>query len=88
MSVDIAQLGTRAVERPVDPGNSGMCPECLEVVKFRARHKDRQVIANVYVDGKWDRVEQFHADCYTKAGAPHGPISADQRHGNRTVPNS
>jgi hypothetical protein len=30
------------------------------------------VIANVYVDGTWDRVEHFHAECYEAAERPYG----------------
>ena len=31
-----------------------------------------QVICNVYVKGRWDRVEHFHAPCYEEAGQPFG----------------
>ena len=41
-------------------------------MKFVARAQLRQVIANVYVSGTWDRVEHFHADCYPEAGEPYG----------------
>lgn len=49
------------------------CPSCGERVKFRARHRDEQVICNVYENGVWNRVEQYHAECYQKEGEPHGP---------------
>ncbi|MHB8505418.1 MAG: hypothetical protein ACYDEN_06840 [Acidimicrobiales bacterium] len=65
---------SRAVLRPVDPGNDVSCAHCGEPVKFVARHHLRQVIANVYVAGRWNRVEHFHEDCYQAAGAPHGGI--------------
>ncbi len=68
-------LKSRAVERPVEPGNSAMCAHCGAPVKFVARAQLRQVIANVYVDGSWDRVEHYHADCYTEAGHPYGPAT-------------
>jgi hypothetical protein len=42
-------------------------------VKFVARAQLRQVIANVYIDGAWARVEHFHSDCYGEAGEPYGP---------------
>jgi hypothetical protein len=63
---------SRAVERPIEPGNSAICVHCGAPVKFVARAQLRQVIANVYVDGNWDRVEHFHADCYVEANQPYG----------------
>jgi hypothetical protein len=30
------------------------------------------VIANVYDNGTWIRVEHYHADCYDEAGQPYG----------------
>ena len=65
-------MTSRAVERPIEAGNSAMCTHCGEPVKFVARAHLRQVIANVYVDGTWDRVEHFHAECYETAGHPYG----------------
>ena len=64
---------SRAVERPIDPGNSVRCAHCGTLVKFAARQRGRQVIANVYVDGRWARVEQFHPRCYRAAAYPYGP---------------
>ena len=66
-------MNSRAVVRPVEPGNSAVCAHCGTPVKFVARAQLRQVIANVYVSGTWDRVEHFHADCYGEAGEPYGP---------------
>ena len=63
---------SRAVVRPIEPGNSAMCVHCGAQVKFVARAQLRQVIANVYEDGNWVRVEHFHAECYDKAGQPYG----------------
>ena len=63
---------SRAVERPIEAGNSALCAHCGEPVKFVARAHLRQVIANVYVDGTWARVEHFHAECYGGAGQPYG----------------
>lgn len=63
---------SRAVVRLIEAGSTAECPECGERVKFRARHRDQQVICNVYVDGVWDRVEQYHAECYETAEQPHG----------------
>jgi len=69
-------LTSRAVERPIEAGNSAVCAFCGEPVKFVARAHLRQVIANVYVDGSWDRVEHFHADCYGSAGSPYGEAAS------------
>lgn len=69
--------GTRAVARQIEPGLRAECPVCEQPVKFNARTNSsarRQVIANVYVDGKWDRVEHFHAVCYEEAGSPYGLV--------------
>ncbi len=52
-----------------------MCAHCGAPVKFVARAQLRQVIANVYQDGVWARVEHYHADCYAEAGEPYGPAS-------------
>jgi len=52
-----------------------MCAHCGAPVKFVARAQKKQVIANVYVNGSWDRVEHFHDDCYDLAKEPFGPIA-------------
>ena len=70
MSQTITQ--SRAVVRTIDPGNTALCAHCGAPVKFMARAQLKQVIANVYVTGVWDRVEHFHEPCYDDAGAPHG----------------
>ncbi|MDQ1403471.1 MAG: hypothetical protein QOG03_1787 [Actinomycetota bacterium] len=66
---------SRSVIRPIEPGNSAICTHCGTPVKFVARAQLRQVIANVYVDGTWNRVEHFHADCYVEANQPYGDPS-------------
>ena len=63
---------SRAVQRRVEAGCSVMCASCDQQVKFAARQNRQQVIANVYVDGRWARVEHFHIECYQTAGAPYG----------------
>ncbi len=72
---------SRAVIRDVEAGSTVDCASCGERVKFQAKMRNRQVICNVYVNGHWDRVEHFHADCYAAAGNPHGEIVGplDQR---------
>jgi hypothetical protein len=68
-------MKSRAVVRQVDPGNSATCVHCGTQVKFVARAQMRQVIANVYENGSWQRVEHFHADCYVAADQPYGEPS-------------
>lgn len=63
---------SRAVLRRVEAGNSASCASCSEPVKFAAKAQRQQVIANVYTEGKWDRVEHFHAECYEAAEGPYG----------------
>ena len=69
-------LGSRAVLRRVEAGNLAICTHCGEQVKFAAKQNRQQVIANVYVDAKWARVEHFHAECYDLADMPFGPVTA------------
>lgn len=64
---------SRAVLRLIEPGNNASCEKCGTAVKFQARLQLRQVIANVYDDGTWIRVEHFHAECYVEAQEPYGP---------------
>jgi hypothetical protein len=66
---------TRAVTRPIEAGSAVDCAHCDQLVKFRARQRDHQIICNVYVDGRWHHVEHYHADCYEIAGSPHGTPS-------------
>lgn len=66
------KLGTRAVVRRVEPGSIAPCAACGEAVRFAAREQRLQIIANVYVDDRWNRVEHFHDGCYREAGEPHG----------------
>jgi len=65
-------LTSRAVLRLVEAGNSANCVACDKPVKFSAKAKLQQVIANVYVDRVWDRVEHYHAECYEAVGQPYG----------------
>ncbi len=64
---------TRAVVRLIEPGNDVMCTHCGRPIKFAARIHPRQVIANIYENGTWQRIEHFHAECYGEAGEPFGP---------------
>ncbi len=65
---------SRAVLRDVEPGSTVDCIECGERVKFQAKIRHKQVICNVYEDGRWMRVEHYHSGCYDTAGSPHGPV--------------
>ncbi|KJF17011.1 hypothetical protein AXFE_21460 [Acidithrix ferrooxidans] len=58
--------------RGVDPGSISDCAVCAKHIRFSAKLRPRQVIANVYEDGKWQRVEYFHEECYQIANAPYG----------------
>ena len=69
-------MTSRAVIRQVEPGNTAHCAHCGAAIKFAARAQLRQVIANVYQDGTWVRVEHYHADCYDNAGKPYGDPAA------------
>lgn len=60
----------------VEAGSDAVCAGCGNQVKFSARSKARKVIANVYVAGRWDRVEHFHEECYLRACEPYGPARA------------
>jgi hypothetical protein len=67
-----ASAASRAVLRRVEAGSMALCTGCGEQVKFAAKQQRQQVIANVYVHGRWDRVEHFHDDCYVRASQPYG----------------
>ncbi len=63
---------SRAVTRPVQPGSATACAHCSEPVRYSAKARQEQVIANVYCGGRWARVEHFHSGCYDQVGQPHG----------------
>jgi hypothetical protein len=66
---------SRAVLRRVEAGSTVVCASCREPVKFAAKVQRQQVIANVYVDGIWSRVEHFHSECYEDGDQPYGAAS-------------
>lgn len=71
------KLGTRAVVRIIEPGLANFCPDCDTEVKFRAQVASglrRKVVANVYYQGKWNRVEHWHLICYIRMGEIHGRL--------------
>lgn len=63
---------SRAVLRRVEAGNTATCAHCGQPVKFTAKTQRQQVIANVYTNGRWDRVEHYHSECYDEASEPYG----------------
>ncbi|MDY7101699.1 MAG: hypothetical protein S0880_10975 [Actinomycetota bacterium] len=63
---------SRAVVRTVEAGSYVECTHCGDRIKFQAKHRHQQVICNVYRDGRWDRVEHYHAPCYQEAEQPYG----------------
>lgn len=65
---------SRAVLRPVQPGSTNLCAGCETPVKFAAKVRRNQVIANVYVAGRWNRVEHYHPECYGSCSEPHGEV--------------
>lgn len=67
-------FASRAVNRPVEPGSIALCAHCGLQVKFRAKVRQHQVIANVYEKGAWVRVEHYHAECYDEAAHPYGEV--------------
>ncbi len=66
---------SRAVLRSIEAGSAAICVGCGQLVKFSAKVKKQQVICNVYVDGRWDRVEHYHAECYAEASQPYGSVA-------------
>ena len=63
---------SRAVTRTIEAGSTAECAHCGDRVKFQAKIRAFQVICNVYIDGRWDRVEHYHAECYDQIGKPYG----------------
>lgn len=58
--------------RDVEAGSTVDCVHCDERVKFQAKVRNKQAICNIYINGAWNRVEHYHADCYVAAGEPYG----------------
>ncbi len=75
--MDTITHSSRAVARPIPPGSTSVCQHCDEPIKFKAAATSRRIIANVYVNERWDRVEIYHPDCYSMAGEPYGRASTN-----------
>ncbi len=69
-------MASRAVTRVIEPGTFVVCEFCKDQVRFSAKNRSRQVIANVYEKGSWIRVEHYHLDCYQQLGQPYGQPAA------------
>lgn len=63
---------SRGVRRRVEPGEGNSCATCTQQIRFSSKVAAHQVIANVYENGIWRRVEHFHEECYFSAGTPYG----------------
>lgn len=63
---------TRAILADVPIGNNAVCPGCGIEVRYNSRKNPERVMCNVYIGAKWDRYEEWHARCYTRAGHPNG----------------
>jgi hypothetical protein len=69
---------TRAIVREIARGNHTDCRGCGQGIRFRTKLHHQTVICNVYDDGRWDRVEHWHLECYRDAGEPHGHPDATE----------
>lgn len=75
----IESLGTRAKVSIIESGADDICPlgkgGCGEIVKFSAQTPSgfrKKVVANIYWQGQWNRLEVWHLHCYAKAGYVYG----------------
>ena len=67
---------SRATLRRIEAGNSANCVGCRQPITFSTKYRSStQVIANVYDEGVWRRVETYHSECYEHRGEPYGPAS-------------
>lgn len=71
-SVEGRTFISRAVIRQIEAGNDFECAGCEGTVKFAAKIRPKQVIANVYEDGIWQETKYYHDACYDEAGQPYG----------------
>ena len=86
MATTMSTVNTsRAALRTIEAGSSSICVTCDQQVKFKAKVKAFQVICNVYIDGRWDRVEHYHHECYVEAGSPYGEPAASTGNGRVTA---
>lgn len=74
-AVRILEKVSRAMQRVILQGSDDLCAHCQQEIKFNPKRRTRtRVICNVYVDGRWVRVELYHPQCYGRAGNPYGPV--------------
>ena len=69
---------TRAVVRFIEPGSMRRLRLLRAAGEVLGPGRVKQVICNVYVDGRWARVEHHHLDCYESSGRPHGDADDSQ----------
>lgn len=72
-------IGTRAVEKSLLSGTEQycsyeFCPYRKHTISSKTRAPIKEIIANIYVDGKWHHVEHLHPDCYDQMGQPYGAV--------------
>lgn len=79
--LDRPTVGTRAHVRAIEAGAEDICPDdrggCGKTVKFLAQiplRYRRRVVANIYWQGKWNRIEVWHLLCYVAQGMPYGKL--------------
>jgi hypothetical protein len=72
-------VGTRSVVRMIEAGGEEICPTgrggCGERVKFSAQTPSKfrkKVVANIYWQSTWNRIEVWHLHCYGRAGYVYG----------------
>ena len=75
-----APTTSRAVVRFIEPGSLVTCTGCDGRLNYMAKSKPKQVVCNVYENGKWNRVEHWHVGCYNAAGSPHGDAQLALQH--------
>lgn len=75
MASSKTKFRSRAVTRLIEAGSMTDCVHCEDRVKFKAREKHKQIICNVYIGGRWNRVEHYHEPCYGEANSPYGEPS-------------
>ncbi|SHE38861.1 hypothetical protein SAMN02745225_00475 [Ferrithrix thermotolerans DSM 19514] len=68
----VVTFSSRGVRRRVEPGEGSTCASCGQAIRFSMKAPTHQIIANVYENGVWNRVEHFHDTCYLSAGLPYG----------------
>jgi hypothetical protein len=74
------ETDSRAVTMTIPFGADSECTSCERLITFIPPGKGKWVVANVY-EGKgkkrrWNRVENWHPECYEVRGLPYGEAVA------------